>query len=448
MGPRIWLRAWLAVACGCLAVVGSSCASGTGDDTLPECRDGKDNDRDGLTDYPDDPDCESLDDRSEAHEAPETCGNGVVDPGEVCDDGNQRDGDTCRWDCGQDFTLCGNGVLDPGEVCDDGNREDGDACRSDCGQDLTLCGNGVLDPGEVCDDGNRQDGDACRSDCGQDLTLCGNGVLDPGEFCDDGKPPGQSACSEDCTRNDGPCQEDSDCMACHVCGEDKHCRPADAGTDPKDDCLQDPPATCGQDGTCDGQGGCRFYGPDVECKGATCEGSVLHLARYCNGLGSCAAGQEIDCAPGECVLPDAPESGLSCGTGDPVVLTNDDVTPDVHEFRGNILHTGGENWYRVGAVAGGDGAFNLYVWFEENPNEEFELEVRVGQGNVDDCSDGEAQCQDLGGYQRFSYVFDQCDTGCDELGRNVYIGVRRRPGASPSCASYLVKVQLGGRPPW
>ena len=31
-----------------------------------------------------------------------------------------------------DPALCGNGVLDPGETCDDGNRFDGDNCPSNC----------------------------------------------------------------------------------------------------------------------------------------------------------------------------------------------------------------------------------------------------------------------------------------------------------------------------
>jgi cysteine-rich repeat protein len=31
-----------------------------------------------------------------------------------------------------DLDLCGNGVLDPGETCDDGNRFDGDNCPSNC----------------------------------------------------------------------------------------------------------------------------------------------------------------------------------------------------------------------------------------------------------------------------------------------------------------------------
>ncbi|MEO8604797.1 MAG: hypothetical protein ABI629_19665, partial [bacterium] len=32
----------------------------------------------------------------------------------------------------QVFAVCGNGVVDPGEWCDDGNATFGDGCRSDC----------------------------------------------------------------------------------------------------------------------------------------------------------------------------------------------------------------------------------------------------------------------------------------------------------------------------
>ncbi len=415
--------------------------------SIPQCRDGKDNDGDGLTDFPQDPDCKDENDDSEARKGNGTCGDGVVDPGEACDDGNQEDGDSCRSDCGQDMTLCGNGQVDLGEVCDDGNRQDGDDCSSDCDQDMTLCGNGQLDPGEFCDDGNRDDGDSCRGDCRQDTTLCGNGILDPGELCDDGKPPGQSICSTDCTRNDGPCRQDSDCLACHVCDDTGHCAPAAAGDDPKDDCPTEPESSCGKDGFCDGAGRCRLYGTDVLCGEGRCEGQVLVLSQYCDGHGNCAEGGQVDCSPGDCKLPDAPESGLSCGEGEPAVLTNDEVSPQQHRFQGNLLHSGGENWYRLGAVAT-DGAFNLYVWFESNPNDEFLFEVYIGEGNVDDCSDGVLQCQEQDGYDRFSYVFDQCDTGCDELGRNVYIGVRRKPAAVPSCSDYVLVVQMGGQQPW
>ncbi|HYC21145.1 MAG TPA: DUF4215 domain-containing protein [Candidatus Bathyarchaeia archaeon] len=59
---------------------------------------------------------------------------------------------------------CGNGVLDPGEQCDDGNLVDGDGCSSQCTLEA-VCGNGILEPGEECDDGNTLDGDCCSSKC-------------------------------------------------------------------------------------------------------------------------------------------------------------------------------------------------------------------------------------------------------------------------------------------
>src|SRR6266702_354185 len=56
-----------------------------------------------------------------------TCGNGVVDPGEECDDGNIIGGDGCSADC-KSTEVCGNGIRDVGEACDDGNLVNGDGC--------------------------------------------------------------------------------------------------------------------------------------------------------------------------------------------------------------------------------------------------------------------------------------------------------------------------------
>jgi cysteine-rich repeat protein len=58
---------------------------------------------------------------------------------------------------------CGNGVLDGGEACDDGNQIDGDGCDANCTP--TGCGNGIQTDGEECDDGNVNDGDCCSSSC-------------------------------------------------------------------------------------------------------------------------------------------------------------------------------------------------------------------------------------------------------------------------------------------
>ncbi len=65
--------------------------------------------------------------------------------------------------------CCGNGQLDPGEGCDDGNTTGGDGCSSSCqsedGCDGACCGDGHVDPGEDCDDGNTTGGDDCSETC-------------------------------------------------------------------------------------------------------------------------------------------------------------------------------------------------------------------------------------------------------------------------------------------
>ncbi len=80
---------------------------------------------------------------------------------------------------------CGDGIIDMGEVCDDGNNEDDDGCSADCTaiddehftctKDLSkvpnttcvekACGNGHLENGETCDDGNEIAGDGCDDNC-------------------------------------------------------------------------------------------------------------------------------------------------------------------------------------------------------------------------------------------------------------------------------------------
>jgi ELWxxDGT repeat protein/cysteine-rich repeat protein len=79
-----------------------------------------------------------------------TCGNGVVDPGEECDDGNGDNTDDCTTTC--HFNVCGDGFVHAGvEDCDDGNTADGDCCSSTC----TFEANGASCP---------DDGDPCSAD--------------------------------------------------------------------------------------------------------------------------------------------------------------------------------------------------------------------------------------------------------------------------------------------
>jgi len=223
-----------------------------------------------------------------------TCGDGFInDPSEVCDDGNLNTGDRCDAACllevGEPCTGdtdcasnrcnmaamppiceppvgCGNGLLEAGEACDDGNNMNGDGCTAACkiedGNPCTAnaecssgvcdmneapplcepagsCGNGALEAGEGCDDGNLMTGDGCSSIClledGEPCTdnaqcesticdtvdsntcepanICGNGALEAGEACDDGNTSAGDSCNAECLLElgVGPCTDGAQC---------------------------------------------------------------------------------------------------------------------------------------------------------------------------------------------------------------------------------------------
>ncbi len=150
--------------------------------------------------------------------APAVCGNGIVEPGEGCDDGNvlteacaygAKSCTVCASDCTQRpgaTSFCGDGKLRGAEACDDGNTVAGDGCSATCTLEPSvtcvgepsvckgICGDGIAGPGEKCDDGNLIAGDGCSAACAFEAT-CGNGTVEPGEVCD--RPPGEG-CSASC----------------------------------------------------------------------------------------------------------------------------------------------------------------------------------------------------------------------------------------------------------
>ena len=128
-----------------------------------------------------------------------TCGDGLLQVTEECDDGNQLAGDGCDDSCRLEyFPICGNGIIEACEECDDGNTSGGDGCNSEClFESAGQCGNGHLEFGEQCDDGNLESGDGCGPDCRRTF-VCGNGVLEPLEQCDDGNTWDGDGCNGGC----------------------------------------------------------------------------------------------------------------------------------------------------------------------------------------------------------------------------------------------------------
>jgi hypothetical protein len=80
------------------------------------------------------------------------------------------------------------------------------------------------------------------------------------------------------------------------------CAPVFDDSDPDNDCAQDAPMSCGQDGMCNGNGQCRRYGSATSCGPPTCAGSTYTEPRACTGQGFCAQATAHDCGRYLCAL--------------------------------------------------------------------------------------------------------------------------------------------------
>jgi cysteine-rich repeat protein len=85
------------------------------------------------------------------------CGNGALDAGEDCDDGNTVNDSTCPGNCQADGGYCGDGYWGTGEECDDGNNVSGDGCSSTC-QLEDNDGDGIPNNVDVCKNSNAPSG--------------------------------------------------------------------------------------------------------------------------------------------------------------------------------------------------------------------------------------------------------------------------------------------------
>jgi cysteine-rich repeat protein len=190
----------------------------------------------------------------------DTCGNGMLDPGEQCDNGTSNGpGNRCSIAC-VITPVCGDMTTDAPETCDDGNTTSGDCCSSSCKTEANVCGDGKIgtcggvteqcDPGidpvccktgtctpvvpvcgngiveacgptpEACDDGNTNDNDMCKNNCTPPTpAVCGDGMKAPSEECEDGNTTALDGCSPTCHLE----------PACYLCREAKRGQPLPAG---------------------------------------------------------------------------------------------------------------------------------------------------------------------------------------------------------------------------
>jgi len=241
---------------------------------------------------------------------PPVCGNGMIESGESCDDGNTTACDGCDDVCAQE--ACGDGKLRCTEECDDGNVADGDGCDANCQIETPPgCGDGTIGSGEECDDHNAADCDGCSHLC---LTEgCGNNRVECAEVCDEGN-------ALDCD-GDGCAR---DCRSEEICGDGTvQCQEqCDAGADnsqPGVGCnalcllcaLGSDNCPCGADTDCHQLGRCGgFACVDGLCASVT--PPVCTDNNACNGVETCANGA--------CVLG----TPLQCADADPCTVDSCD----------------------------------------------------------------------------------------------------------------------------
>ncbi len=213
------------------------------------------------------------------------CGNGALDGGEACDDGNVRDGDCCSHLCQLESAgaSCSDGDPCTDDTCDGAGTclhaantapcTDGSVCT--LGPEACAGGTCVPGPPRDCTDGKICTGDVCDS-----LNGCYNPAL-TGPACDDGNAcTGSDACQVGFCRGTptgAPCDDGNPCTDGDSCGSD-HCfgTPNSAPCDDGD--------TCTGGDHCD-SGSCQS-GEPLACP-ATCEACI-------DGIG-CTVAPRTDC---------------------------------------------------------------------------------------------------------------------------------------------------------
>jgi hypothetical protein len=224
---------------------------------------------------------------------------GTVDPRGVCRDlGAAMCGTNGRCNGNKGCESYANGAVCRGASCD--------AATDRFTQASTCQGGRCVPPTPTSCSPFQCRGSSCANSCASNAdciapNTCVNGSC--------GKKPLGQVCSSgpECASNfcaDGVCCESActgSCFSCRLSGSAGRCVPVAAGAaDPKNVCRDQTPASCGNDGTCNGLGACRKYAANTVCGAASCANGTARAASTCNGNGTCVAGTTTTCSPYVC----------------------------------------------------------------------------------------------------------------------------------------------------
>ncbi len=287
--------------------------------------------------------------------APFGCGNGVVDPGEDCDDGNTANGDCCSETClaavtgtpCADADLCNGaetcqagGVCGAGTplVCNDGNACTDDSCNPSSGcvatpntapcSDGSACtvgdscsgGSCVSGAPLVCNDGNACTDDSCNASIGciatPNTAPCDDGsACTVGDACSGGScaPGAPLVCNDGNVCTDDSCNPSSGCVATPntaSCSDGSACTVGDvcaSGT-----CTAGAPLACDDgnvctDDSCNPSSGCVTTPNASACD----DGSACTVGDFCSG-GACSPGGALPCDDGDACTVDSCQAASGC----------------------------------------------------------------------------------------------------------------------------------------
>ena len=274
------------------------------------------------------------------------CGNGIIEAGQTCDDGDAFGGDGCSSTCQLEpgyygcYNLtgdaipetclrCGDGRISTGiaasgtfpavnETCDDGNTAPDDGCDDMCmtegggyncfvpGQPCVRCGNSIVSVGEGCDDGNFDADDGCSAACQVEplwncqnfftatpmssiCSLCGDGAKTGLESCDDGNRQAGDGCSGTCSIEPGYVCTGANCAA-SLCGDGVRAgtEECDDGNTLSNDCCN---ANCRLEDESEIWSSVPIVGfPYGRCVATVCGDGIVQGAETCDTSGISDAG--------------------------------------------------------------------------------------------------------------------------------------------------------------